>query len=249
MDTERETERIGMARKEGNNEEAELSLRCGIGSWTPQWLQRAMNIKIFTINASAVLLFCAAFWKYQSGIVRVLERRFDLTSTQSGFLSTVVDIVQVLTGNIIGYMGGRMHKPRLITCICILTSVGVFMNALPYFIYGPRSLRKSDSVINDNRSSIFRSETQNFQSDLCQPRETPSIDAPADRLEAPVNAYDMGEGYTSYIIFIIACVIGAPSSSAVLILLTPYVYENTSRGDASLYIGWYTHNLKVCLFK
>ena len=213
--------------------------KCGIGGCAPKWLSSLSTIKVFTVIVSGVLLFCSAFAYYQSGVVRVVERRFDLSSTQSGLLNSIIETIQVLSGGVIGYIGARTHKPRLIACICFTTVTGIFMQALPYFVFGAKKI--DFNVGNDTSISTTFEDKLSLKHPLCGEGDGNYCSMSGEEGGTMIiNKYNY-ESYYSYVIFAIANVIGAQGTSAVYILFVPFVEENTNRGDASVYIGKSIH--------
>ncbi|XP_072176178.1 solute carrier organic anion transporter family member 4C1-like [Diadema setosum] len=62
-----------------------------------------------------------------------LERRFQLSSQQTGLLYSIYDIVNVVLVVFVAYIGGRGHKLRWMSFGCILVGVASFLFALPHF--------------------------------------------------------------------------------------------------------------------
>ena len=182
---------------------------------------------------SAVLLFCSSFAYHQSGVVRVVDRRFDLSSTQSGLLKALIETIQVLSGGFIGYIGARTHKPRLIARICFTTVIGIFMQALPYFVFG--AMKIGFNFGNNTSISTSFEDKLALKQPLCGEGDDHFCSMSGEE-GGTINEYNY-ESYYSYVIFAIANVIGAQGTSAIYILFIPFVEENTNRGDASISIG------------
>jgi len=71
---------------------------------------------------------------FVSVVISTIERRFDLSSKQSGFVASGYDIASVLCLIPVSYIGGRGHKPRWIAAGVLLLSLGSFVFALPHFV-------------------------------------------------------------------------------------------------------------------
>lgn len=71
---------------------------------------------------------------FVSVVISTIERRFDLTSTQSGFIASGYDIASVLCLIPVSYFGGNGNKPRWIVGGIFLLSLGSFLFALPHFL-------------------------------------------------------------------------------------------------------------------
>lgn len=63
---------------------------------------------------------------YMVGVLTSLERRFELSSSKSGFLLSMYDIGNTLATVFVGYCGAKRHKPRW-------TAVGAILSALAMF--------------------------------------------------------------------------------------------------------------------
>jgi len=71
---------------------------------------------------------------FVSVVISTIERRFELSSKQSGFVASGYDIASVLCLIPVSYIGGRGHKPRWIAAGVLLLGIGSFMFALPHFV-------------------------------------------------------------------------------------------------------------------
>ena len=65
------------------------------------------------------------------------ERRFQLKSSQVGWISSSFDISAAIFGIVIGFYGNRRHKPRILAVAFFIASVGSLLMFLPHFITGP----------------------------------------------------------------------------------------------------------------
>ena len=64
------------------------------------------------------------------------ERRFQLTSSQVGWISSAFDIAAAVFGVIIGFCGNRRHKARILTVAFFVASLGSLCMFLPHFMTG-----------------------------------------------------------------------------------------------------------------
>ena len=93
----------------------------------------------FLIIAACVGVSCVAVQGmvingFVSVVISTIERRFELSSKQSGFVASGYDIASVLCLIPVSYIGGRGHKPRWIAGGVLLLSLGSFMFSLPHFV-------------------------------------------------------------------------------------------------------------------
>ena len=64
------------------------------------------------------------------------ERRFQLASSQVGWISSSFDISAAIFGVVIGFYGSRRHKARILTVAFFIASLGSLCMFLPHFITG-----------------------------------------------------------------------------------------------------------------
>ena len=97
---------------------------------------------MFTGIVSCVVLFWMIGYAYTTGVVRTLERRFGLSSSQSGLILSSNDIMHVSVVVFVGYFGLRSNKPRLICVTTSISALGNLVMSLPHWMYssdGPAS--------------------------------------------------------------------------------------------------------------
>jgi hypothetical protein len=93
------------------------------------------GLNLFVLNISVMLLFHMIGGVYTSGIVRTLERRFGLRSSQTGFLFSCNDIIQTLLVVPVGYFGRRANKPRILSVTVMFTAVSMLLMASPHWLF------------------------------------------------------------------------------------------------------------------
>ncbi|KAJ8309212.1 hypothetical protein KUTeg_014086 [Tegillarca granosa] len=69
-------------------------------------------------------------------IIPALEKRFELSSSRSGFIASANDIGALVVLLFVGYFGERRHKPRVMAAGIFIMCLGCFVFALPQFIGG-----------------------------------------------------------------------------------------------------------------
>jgi len=93
------------------------------------------GMPLFTANAACVLWLWMIGVVYSGGVVRTLERRFGLRSTQTNIILTSGDIVHMCIVVFVGYFGRRGHKPRIMCVTALFSGVGNFLMAVPHWLY------------------------------------------------------------------------------------------------------------------
>lgn len=156
--------------KDSKLEDENEDTLCGIGSWTPKWIQGAANPKLFLFFYSMAGLTQGAHFTYLVGCISTLEKRFAYDTKKSGILMISDELAPILLGALIGYFGGLANRPRLLTFGMLIGSLSSFIMALPYFIYGSGSfdenLKRSVSRI-PGVNSQFCDKDYNELGDSC----------------------------------------------------------------------------------
>jgi len=93
------------------------------------------SVPLFTANASCVLFLWMVGVVYTMAVIRTLERRFGLRSTQTGVVVACGDIVHMCIVVFVGYFGRRGHKPRIMCVMAMFSAVGNAMMVLPHWLY------------------------------------------------------------------------------------------------------------------
>ena len=96
---------------------------CGLGSCTPKCLQPCANIKVFGIFYAFNFLVTIAVGIYLSSQITSIEKQFNLSSEQSGIISSTNDIGFVLTVLIFSFYGRRTHIPVLLGISSVMFGV------------------------------------------------------------------------------------------------------------------------------
>ncbi|CAL1537259.1 unnamed protein product [Lymnaea stagnalis] len=123
------------------NVDEEYLNRCGYGRWRPQFLQcfNSPNCLVFFMGLYSLVLGFIVNGVHNVNISSI-ERRFDLDSTNLGFVSSAYDVSAALLAVVIGYMGSGKRKPRLLAFAVFTSAVGSITMALPHFLAGQYQL-------------------------------------------------------------------------------------------------------------
>ncbi|XP_054156342.1 solute carrier organic anion transporter family member 74D-like [Oppia nitens] len=195
---------------------------CGIGSWRPQWLQVFASPLFFMINFAAIGIIQGMTGAYFIGSMSTLEKRFAFDSKISGLILIADNFSQMLVSPIIGYMGTRFNRPRMIASGELVLALSCFITALPYLLYGPGT-----HLLHDDRllqSKMMRNETRY---ELC-PANHDDIDCSNGKHSTVwlavvllwSGSFLRGLGFTAYF------VIGMP-----------YVDDSVSKRNSPIYIS------------
>ncbi|XP_053505985.1 solute carrier organic anion transporter family member 1C1 isoform X2 [Ictalurus furcatus] len=95
------------------------------------------KLKMFLVSLAFVYFAKALQGSYMKSSVTQIERRFDIASSQIGFIDGSFEIGNLLVIAFVSYFGAKLHRPRLIGVGCLIMAVGSFITALPHFLQGP----------------------------------------------------------------------------------------------------------------
>ncbi|GFT65179.1 solute carrier organic anion transporter family member 3A1 [Nephila pilipes] len=121
---------------------------CGIGGFSPKWLQSWASPRVFLTLYSLLGVISGMYYTYRVGALTTLEKRFSFNSQISGTIMMVDEITPVFLGAIIGYFGGKAHRPRMFGIGMVMSTFCCFVSAFPYFIYGPAAHLNIENVKN-----------------------------------------------------------------------------------------------------
>uniref|UniRef100_A0A8C6S0R1 Solute carrier organic anion transporter family member n=1 Tax=Neogobius melanostomus TaxID=47308 RepID=A0A8C6S0R1_9GOBI len=137
--------------------EQESEQLCGWGALRPRALQ--------VFNTPRWVLFFLSVASFLQGllinglvntVVTSIERRFELSSSQTGLIVSSYDIAACVCLAFASYFGGNGHKPRWLGWGMIIMGVGSLVFALPHFTTPPYqvSALQSKDMCSGNSSSL-----------------------------------------------------------------------------------------------
>ncbi|XP_015911107.1 solute carrier organic anion transporter family member 74D isoform X3 [Parasteatoda tepidariorum] len=187
--------------------------QCGFGKWRPKWLQIFADPKCYFLVFSALSIIQGTYFTYFVGIMSTLEKRFSFGSGMSGYILIAGTLSPILIGILIGYFGGRFHKPKLVSASLLFAAVGCFLSGTPYLIYGPglHILRKPMGSSSDKREFC----DSDNQIDVCEK----AFSQPVTDLFFLAN-FLTGFGYTAF-----------------YIIGMPYLDDNIKKKNSPLYFS------------
>uniref|UniRef100_A0A1I7U0H2 Solute carrier organic anion transporter family member n=1 Tax=Caenorhabditis tropicalis TaxID=1561998 RepID=A0A1I7U0H2_9PELO len=95
-----------------------------------------LSINMFVLLMVLVIAVQGTYLGYVVGMLTTLEKRFGFSSEKSGWLLSLYDIGHTMAILLIGYIGSHYHLPRITGIGVLLSSLSMFMLALPVLFYG-----------------------------------------------------------------------------------------------------------------
>lgn len=111
--------------------------KCGCGPCKPRWLQRIVCPLLFAVHAAVLIALGGIQGTYFLGILTTIERRFQLSSSESSALSIVNDVVSLSLIVFVSYYGHRAHRPRWIASGLLMVAAGLLVCVLPHLLSDP----------------------------------------------------------------------------------------------------------------
>ncbi|XP_068745910.1 solute carrier organic anion transporter family member 4A1-like [Montipora capricornis] len=199
----------------------ERDLLCGWRSYRPEFLQK--------LNTPKWFLVFLTIYSFMQGMIATgltaagltsLEKRFKLSSKQSGMIIAANDVSALLLIIFISYFGGHRNKARWLGIGAMVTSLGCLLFALPHLLVGKYTPLEFQNTATG---------------DLCLFNST--------GIPSTVETCAEAKGHTAWkymLVFIGAKLLLGAGTTPLFTLGPAYIDENVSPKVAPMYLGvWF----------
>ena len=93
------------------------------------------SIKLFLFIQCILVILNIAVTTYTSGVIRTLEKRFGLSSTEAGLLMSISDVTDIFFVSIFTHFARNSHKPRVVAVSILADGVGSLLFAAAYILF------------------------------------------------------------------------------------------------------------------
>lgn len=194
---------------------------CGIGTFRPQWLQPFASANFFVINFSILAILQGALFTYMVGIISTLEKRYAFETKISGFILIADNLSQMVVSPIVGYLGSKYNRSRLIAVGELVVALSCFLSAVPYFMYGTAP----------HLGSLITNRTSVADYDLCANKTFQTCDINSG---AP-------SGHSTVIVAVVilwfSMFLNGLGYTAFYTIGLPYVDDNVKKKNSPIYIS------------
>jgi MFS family permease len=197
--------------------------------------RRCFGILGYVLNLGVLNILLMTSTVYNMSVVRTLEKRFGLTSTETGIMWSLNDVTHIGLVVFAGYFGRKSHKPKIISFTMAFAAVGTFLMMAPYFIF---PLEDEFSTVANVTVSAPRSRDPLF----CVSNSTQGDDKCIDD-----NGERVKEGrHPAFYVFAVAQLLCGVGGCAIGALGLAYIDENSPKNKVSIYIGE-NDRIQTCL--
>ncbi|CAG2104430.1 unnamed protein product [Medioppia subpectinata] len=203
-------------------DDAEHLGTCGMGSWRPKWLQVFASPLFFTVNFTLIGIIQSLSGTYMMSNFSTLEKRFGFDSKMSSAILIADQVMEMLISPFIGYLGTRFSRPRLLAFGQLVQALAMFINVMPYMIYGPGThLLTDDSLLS---VTLAKNETR-YES------------CPADPTGIDCSGGKHSTVWPAFIIFLVGGAVKGFGYTTFWVIGTPYIDDNVSKNNSPMYLS------------
>ncbi|CAG7725964.1 unnamed protein product [Allacma fusca] len=109
---------------------------CGFACFRPKWMQKFANKTTFMVIFSLLAVIQGMGWSYMTGTITTIQKRFKISSQTTGIVIAGNEVSQIIFSLVLGYYGGKGHRPRWIAVGVLFSAAACFLLASPHLFYG-----------------------------------------------------------------------------------------------------------------
>lgn len=102
------------------------------------------DIRLFVALMCAIIAVQGAYLGYIVGVLTDIEKRFQLSSSRSGFILSMYDIGHTATVLFVGQLLANRHKPKWIGIGVIISALAMFSLTFPNWVFGSKNYQESE---------------------------------------------------------------------------------------------------------
>ena len=181
-------------------------------------------LMLFTVNSGFLYLSRILCYGYFNGSIRMLEKQFGFTTTQTGFLTSVDNFLAIVVQVFGGYIGDKVHKTRLIGMCNLTACLSALLTVVPYFVFmdfDPLKLSLKN----------FENKTEKSVDVLC----SPELNQTDNCREDPGKVVGLSNQVAFDIFAVARFILGFAGVSSNITMA--YISNNAKPNKASWYIG------------
>ncbi|EYC41825.1 hypothetical protein Y032_0554g3364 [Ancylostoma ceylanicum] len=198
------------------SDDGDDKLLCGYGSCTPAWLQRFHNAKCLLI----MLGICAFIQSFVVNAIfpvglSTLEKRFKMTSTHTGIISSWYDFAVLLVVFPVCHWGNSGHKGQWIGWGGVIMALGSLVCAMPHWLISPYKPEHSGF----NKTDFGQCTYRDLEPEHCDKASISSY----------LNPY--------FLLFVLGQTLHGVGSTPLFSIGTTFIDENVSQKASPVYLA------------
>lgn len=169
-----------------------------------------------------------AYFTYTVACLSTIEKRYAMPAKTSAIILICDNIVSLFFNPIVGYLGTRIHGPKMMGAGTLLVGISCFISSSPYFIYGSSDKLMISSTLKDsfnNNSSII---DNNFKYEYCGKSD---FDCENNK-----SSFNVG----ALLILATAATLNGVGAITFWTIGLPYLDDNSKKESSPIYISFST---------
>jgi organic anion transporter 3A len=212
--------------------------RCGIGTWTPAFIQPMANIRIFLFFLCGYAIFYGMIPSLLVSQLSTIEKVFGFTSSMSGMIVSSYEIGFLVTIIFVGHFGDRLHTPRIIGAGGLIFGLCGLLYSLLHLMSNRKLHTEPEmttATIFDPGFGFSNNTTIQFVANvhLCV-----LVEEPVNVTQKCSSSDYSSSSTVTYAIFILITIVSGFAATPVWTIAITYLDDNSGcRRKSSLYIG------------